>query len=107
MMEERNQLIEKLQEIRQDRLVAMEKLEMLTHRSNVPLEELLPTRDTNSWEILSLRDQMVTLFERMNLQTTRNEMLVHLLQTPQPAPQSKKKISIATLPEDGYKERDE
>lgn len=107
MLEERTNLIKELEKIRQDRRIAMEKLEMLTRRSNVPLEELLPSQDTNSWEVLSLRDQMVTLLERMNLQTSRNEMLAHLVQTPQLAPQSKKKISIATLPEDGYKERDE
>lgn len=107
MMEERAHLIEELGSIRQDRMVVIKKLGVLTQHINAPLEELLPTQDTNSWEILSLRDQMVTLLDRMNLQTSRNEMLQHLVQTPPLMPQTKKKISIATLPEDGYKERDE
>ncbi|MGH2611844.1 MAG: hypothetical protein ACRDFB_02205 [Rhabdochlamydiaceae bacterium] len=108
MMEERTHLIKQLNTIRQDRLVVTEKLETLTQHTNVPLEKLLPEQDTNSWEILSLRDQMVTLLDRMNLQTSRNEMLLHLAQTPMPAqvPQSKKKISIATLPSEDYKEGD-
>lgn len=109
MMEERTHLIEELSSIRQDRLVVTEKLEKLTDHSHAPLEELLPEQDTNSWEVLSLRDQMVTLLDRMNLQTSRNEMLLQLAQAPAlaQAPQQKKKISIATLPPDGYKERDE
>lgn len=109
MMEERTQLIERLGSIRHDRILATEKLEFLTRHSNAPLEELLPAQNTNSWEILSLRDQMVTLSDRMNLQSSRNEMLLHLVQAPalSQAPQKKKKISIATLPSDEYKERDE
>jgi hypothetical protein len=109
MMEERTHLMEQLNAIRQDRAVVTEKLESLTHLSNAPLEDLLPQQDTNSWEILSLRDQMVTLLDRMNLQSSRNEMLLHLAQTPSlaQAPEKKKKISIATLPSEDYKERDE
>jgi hypothetical protein len=109
MMEERTHLIEQLDNIRHDRVIVTEKLESMTHRSHVPLEELLPSQDTNSWEILSLRDQMLTLLDRMNLQSSRNEMLLHLAQTPSlaPAPEKKKKISIATLPSEDYKERDE
>ncbi len=108
MMEERTHLLEELSAIRQDRTIATEKLEALTRHANAPLEELLPQQDTNSWEILSLRDQMVTLLDRMTLQTSRNEMLLQLAQAPvlAPAPQSKKKIAIATLPPEDYKERD-
>ncbi len=105
MMEERAHLVDQLGEIRQSKQVVMEKLEALTRLTNVPLEELLPAKHTNSWEVLSLRDQMVTLLERMNLQTSRNEMLVQLERIP--APQVKKKISIATLTSEDYKEGDE
>lgn len=109
MMEERTSLIQQLSEIRQNRLLITERLEAILHHPSSALEELLPTQHTNSWEVLSLRDQMVTLLDRMNLQTSRNEMLLHLAQAPAlaPLPQSKKKISIATLPSDNYKERDE
>jgi adenylosuccinate lyase len=104
MMEERTQLAQRLGSIRQDRHIIVEKLESLVSQENAPLEELLPAQDTNSWEILSLRDQMMTLSDRIALQTSRNEMLLHLAQTPalaKESPQKKKKISIATLPSEG------
>lgn len=107
MMEERTQLIAQLSEIRQNRIVVIEQLESLTHHTNAPLEELLPPQDTNSWEILSLRDQMMTLLDRMNLQSSRNEMLLHLAKAPaapQLAPQKKAKTTLATLPPEGYAE---
>lgn len=109
MMEERSSLIHQLSEIRKSRFLIIEKLGTITHHENGALEELLPAQHTNSWEVLSIRDQMATLLDRMNLQTSRNEMLLHLAKAPALAPlsQSKKKISIATLPSDDYKEKDE
>jgi hypothetical protein len=103
MMEERGQLIQELELIRRDKAALTETL------GNASLEELLPIQDASSWEILSLRDQIVTLVHRMTLQKSRNEMLLQLAQTPmlQPESQSKKKITIATLPPEGYKEGDE
>jgi hypothetical protein len=108
MMQERNQLIESLCLIRQNKMIIMEKLESLARHASATLEDLLPSQDTNSWEILLLRDQIATLLGRMNLQTSRNAMLLHLAKAPAliAAPQRKKKISIATLPSDDYKERD-
>ena len=105
MMEERAHLVDQLNEIRNSKLVILQKLGSYIESSNASLEELLPVEHTNSWEVLSLRDQMVTLLERMNLQTSRNEMLMQLERIP--APQVKKKISIATLPSEDYKEKDE
>ncbi len=105
MMEERAHLIDQLNEIQNSKLVILQKLGSYAESSNASLEELLPVEHTNSWEVLSLRDQMVTLLERMNLQTSRNEMLMQLERIP--APQVKKKISIATLPSEDYKEKDE
>lgn len=101
MMEERSSLIEQLSKIRQNKLGVIERLETLTQQTDAPLEELLPTQDMNSWEILFLRDQMMTLLDRMNLQTSRNEMLLHLAKAPlgpQQAPQKKAKTTVATLP---------
>ena len=100
-MEERSSLIEQLSKIRQNKLGVIERLETLTQQTDAPLEELLPTQDMNSWEILFLRDQMMTLLDRMNLQTSRNEMLLHLAKAPlgpQQAPQKKAKTTVATLP---------
>jgi hypothetical protein len=51
---------------------------------------------------------MVTLLERMNLQTSRNEMLVQVGRIPVPQVNKvKKKISIATLPSEDYKDKNE
>jgi len=111
VMEERAALIARLSDLRDSRLLATEKLESLTFPQGkpeeVPLEQLLPPEDENSCETLFLRDQMVALIDRMNLQSNRNELLSNLSEShqrhPQPemqaAPKAKKsKISIATLP---------
>jgi hypothetical protein len=47
---------------------------------------------------------MLTLLDRINLQTSRNEMLtqIGLHQNPE----NKKKITLATLPEEDYKEKE-
>lgn len=98
MMKERADLLEQLSVIHQKRVVVTKQL------GAAPLEELLPPQDVNSWEILSLRDQMATLLDRMALQTSRNEMLQHLAVA---QPQNKKKIAVATLPLKDYKSENE
>lgn len=105
MLEERTHLKKQLDLLHQDKHYVTKKLETLTQQANAALESLLPAQDTNSWEILSMRDQMHTLLERMNLQKSRNEMLTNLV--PQQVHKEKKKISIATLPEERYKLGDE
>ncbi len=110
LMEERGHLIQQLSHLRQNRISTTETLESLTHsQNNVPLEQLLPSENENSWELLALRDQMFALLDRMNLQCSRNEMLTHLAKhhqsAPQPLPERKAKISIATLPDDDYNNR--
>ena len=104
MMEERAHLKKQLQTLHKDKHYVTKKLESLTEQSNAMLESLLPPQDTNSWEILSMRDQMHTLLERMNLQKSRNEMLVNLI--PKQVPTGKKKIGLATLSEEEYKQGD-
>lgn len=107
LMEERGQLIHKLSSLRENRISTTETLESRTtfSHSNVPLEELLPIDNENSWELLALRDQMFALLDRMNLQCSRNEMLTQLARhqpAPQVQPERKAKISIATLPPEDY-----
>ncbi len=106
LMEERAHLIGQLSDVRQNRISTTESLEsMTTSQPNVPLEELLPSDNENSWELLALRDQMFALLDRMNLQCSRNEMLTQLSRHQpalQPLPEKKAKISIATLPPDDY-----
>lgn len=112
VMEQRAQLIAKLSDLRTVRIQSVKQLEAITFPTGkpeeVPLEELLPSDDENSCETLSLRDQMMALIDRMNLQLSRNEMLSHVTREqtqpqPQPMPQEhKKKISIATYPPEEY-----
>lgn len=105
LMEERDLLKKELNRIHRDRLDAIEKIGFLAHYTTpVELEALLPPQDINSWEILSLRDQMLTLHDRISLQSSRNEMLAHVVQSP--LPQKKAKTVLATLPQEDYKHRD-
>jgi flagellar biosynthesis/type III secretory pathway chaperone len=110
LMEERGHLIQQLSHLRQNRIFTTETLESLNHsHANVPLEELLPPDNENSWELLALRDQIFALLDRMNLQCSRNEMLTQLARheaVPQRLPEKKAKISIATLPPEDYNNRD-
>jgi len=107
LMEERAHLIGQLSDVRQNRISTTASLESMAAPSqpNIPLEELVPYDNENSWELLALRDQMFALVDRMNLQCSRNEMLTQLAKH-QPAlqqlPEKKAKISIATLPPEDY-----
>lgn len=105
IMEERATLILRLSNLREERLQAAEKLETLSGSpDDTPLEELLSPQDEKGCETLSLRDQMVALVERLNLQSNRIEMLSKSSQEPkaqlepEAAKPLKRKISIATLP---------
>ncbi|HEX2580099.1 MAG TPA: flagellar export chaperone FlgN [Rhabdochlamydiaceae bacterium] len=109
LMEERGHLIEQLSYLREDRIVTTGILETINHsHPDVPLEQLIPPDNENSCELLALRDQMLALLDRMNLQCSRNEMLTHLANHQaafQPLPAKKTKISIATLPPEDYNDR--
>lgn len=107
VVEERAPLILRLSDLREARIKSTEKLEALafphTLNEEVPLEKLLPPQDDRTCDVLSMRDQMAALIERLNHQTMRNEVLYdlaqHTLEHPQPK-KPKPKISIATLPPD-------
>lgn len=110
VMEERAKLIQRLTSLRNARLEATQKLESLAFPHGVPkeipLEKLLPSEDAATCETLMLRDQMMALIERMNLQSNRNELLTDISKrqgssAPALQPQlekKKNKISLATLP---------
>lgn len=106
LMEERAHLISELSDLRQNRILTTENLESAAFNAHdAPLEDLLPPDNENSWELLALRDQMLSLLDRMNLQCSRNEMLAQLEKHQsalQPLPEKKAKISIATLPPEDY-----
>lgn len=101
LLEERIRLISDLSLIRQRRESTIEKLSDTTCLPLSNLEELLPTENENSWEMVILRDQILSLLDHIHLQKSRNEMLIHL-EAYQPAAKKKKKISIATLSPDDY-----
>lgn len=107
---ERHELIQKLSVFRTARIEATKKLQSLVsadlNKPDVSLEQILPSEEESSCEILFLRDQIMALLEKMNQQNTRNEQLFNTAfaekpNQPQPYPheQKKKGISIATLPE--------
>ncbi len=107
LMEERRALIEQLSGLRQTRFSAIKSLEENILQTNIPLEKLLPLNNASSWEILSLRDQILTLSDRMSLQSSRNEMLTQLAHYQrEPKPGEKRKISIATETLEDYNEDD-
>lgn len=74
VMEERAHIMEYLSSWRTMRMEALTKLSKYFKQEPV-LEELLPSQDENSCEVLSLRDQIVALMERMNNQNLRNQAL--------------------------------
>lgn len=113
VMQERSHLIERLSYLRVERLEATKKIEEMISPNDktkkITLEDMLPTEDENSCEILSLRDQLMALMERINFQSCHNEALYHQVehhldlsyhpqynQIQAASPKAKKKSSIAT-----------
>lgn len=103
IMEERSKIVQKLGSWRELRMATMTKLMHLFHerkKQEPPLEELLPPQDENTCEVLSLRDQIMALAEKMNSQNNRNQTLYRqvgqnldmpLPAQPQPASASQKR----------------
>lgn len=107
LMNERSFLIEQLNAFRKTRFSTIKSLEEKTLQANAPLEKLLPLGNANSWEILSLRDQILTLSDRMSLQSSRNEMLTQLARHQHlPQPEQRRKITLATETLEDYNEDD-
>ena len=81
VMQERAQMIERLSDLRSQRVSVTQKIEKMVapHHEGHPLtlDQILPSTEEISCEILSLRDQLMALIERMNLQNCRNEHLFY------------------------------
>lgn len=119
VMEERATLVRKLSSWRSTRIETTQKLHQLhlKAKADLPLEELLPSEDENSCEVLTLRDQIAALTERMNRQNSRNQLLQQQAESkssipleslpPQsaPSPQRRKRTSVMTYPEPRTKDR--
>ena len=78
-IQERTQLFNRLTEVQKNEqklAISLQQM-VLPHSGNElrSLEEILPRDDENRSETLSLRDQILALIDRMNLQSSRNEML--------------------------------
>ncbi|MBS0615188.1 MAG: hypothetical protein JSR58_01380 [Verrucomicrobia bacterium] len=110
-IEARNQLFQRLTETQRhaQRLATSLQEMVLPHSTKEirSLEEILPRDDENRPETLSLRDQILALIDRMNLQSSRNEMLFELAKYrekyPSTLPETEKKgkISLATMQDEG------
>lgn len=111
LMQERAVMLERLDTWRNMRIQATKKLMEASGRKNLihefPVEELFSKEDDSACEILSLRDQLLALIQRMNLQNSHNQNLqTHLKNHPDlplscpwkpaPAPAKKRKSFIAT-----------
>ncbi len=102
----RSEMLEKLSLLRVHRLQTTEKIEKIAslEHKNPSLEEILPPNEEISVEILSLRDQLVSLTERMNRQQVQNQQLaIHPERIPCPCLErpsqnrAQKKTSVATI----------
>jgi hypothetical protein len=105
ILQQRSQIVDRLSTLRLHRIKTTEEIEkMVSSSPQAPsVDQLLPPHEDSSSEILSLRDQLMSLTERMNKQNSLN---VHLAEHPErfipPRLQAeekareKRKASIAT-----------
>lgn len=112
VMQHRFGLIERLSTLRIERMEATQRIEDLAQPDSntkrpLSLEEILPVDEVISCEILSLRDQVLALIERMNKQNSRNEHLFKYAEYwhqnphmyargPVPEERAKRKAAVAT-----------
>ncbi len=105
VMQHRASVLEKLKNLRLERVKTSSKIAEVLHLSNPSLlDKDFPLDLESCCEILHLSDQLIALTERLNLQQNRNQYLMTnaprltLAQT-QTFP-SKPKVTVATYPED-------
>ena len=75
IMQQRQSLLERLNQARELRSVATQKLETLIDPSNkdLKLEQIMPLDDEQTTEVLSLNDQLGALTKKMNQQNIDNQ----------------------------------
>lgn len=97
IMQQRQSLLERLNQARELRLVATQKLETLIDPSNkdLKLEQIMPLDDEQTTEVLSLNDQLGALTKKMNQQNIDNQSSLKQERRLKPKA-SKKKTAIAT-----------
>jgi hypothetical protein len=72
VMIERSTLLERLYDLRSKRFQATEQLELWAKEAALPFENILCPEDADNCEILSMREQLAALIEKMNDQNMRN-----------------------------------
>ena len=92
----RNLMIDRLNHLRSIREQAIELLEKIFGRP-ATFEELFPIEEPENCEILSLRDQMLALIERINQQNTRNQHVNPLSHPIKASQQPKRKTYLETI----------
>lgn len=75
IMIERSSLLARLYELRSLRVIATEQLEAWAKEAALSFETLLSTDERMNCEILSMREQLTSLIEKMNQQNVRNLIL--------------------------------
>lgn len=73
IMIERSSLLSRLYQLRSERSLATTLLEAMAEEAALPFDNFLCTQD--NCEILSMREQLMALVEKMNLQNIRNHTL--------------------------------
>lgn len=118
-MQDRFLLIQRLSSLRKTRIETTHSMENLLSSPNtgkkMPLEKILPESQSESCEIFYLSDQILALTERMNIQHTKNEVLmknyeIHLHSpshfhqgiplSKEETKKAKSKAAVATYPHD-------
>lgn len=97
IMQQRQSLLERLNQARELRLAATQKLEILIDPSNkeLKLEQIMPLDDEQTTEVLSLNDQLGALTKKMNQQNMDNQSSLKQERRLKPK-NPKKKTAIAT-----------
>jgi hypothetical protein len=97
ILQDRGAMIKRLGHLRQERIHATEELNAVSS-----LDHALAEGDDEACEILSMRDQLMALIERINAQQSKNQVLYErgikrgAAPSMQPAPRPKKKGLLAT-----------
>lgn len=111
VMVERSSLLARLYELRSQRFQATQQLEILAKKASISFENFLCQQEGDGCEILSMREQLTALVEKMNQQNLRNSSLearefrssskdrFSLPPLPAPEAQKKGKTTVATYPD--------
>jgi len=99
LLEEKNKLLSALNHVRQRQKIVIKALQSTSSFTLPPLETLFPQKDERVWEVFTLKEQISSLLDKINLQINRNELLSQCEKQPQHLPNKKKsKLSVMILP---------